>query len=58
MKRDIWIFLFILGLLLFGWPLLTIFRDHLASYLFAAWAGFIMLVYLATVYDGRGNGGS
>ncbi len=57
MKRDIWIVLFILGLLLFCWPFLTIFRDHLAAYLFLAWAGFIVLIYLATVYEGRHNGG-
>jgi uncharacterized membrane protein len=57
MKRDIWIFLFILGLLLFCWPFLTIFRDSMASYLFAAWAAFIVLMYLATVYEDRGNGG-
>ncbi|MBS1192863.1 MAG: hypothetical protein H6Q97_842, partial [Nitrospirae bacterium] len=29
MKRDIWIALFFLGLLLFGWPLLNIFHDSL-----------------------------
>ncbi len=58
MKRDIWVFLFMLGIFLFGWPLVTIFRDNLASYLFAAWAGFILLIYLATVYSSKGNGGS
>ncbi len=58
MKSDIWIFLFLLGLLLFFWPFLTIFRDNLASYLFAAWGIFIFLMYLATVYEGRGNGGN
>ena len=57
MKRDIWVFLFILGLLLFGWPLVTIFRDNLAAYLFVAWAGFILLIYIATVTAGRGHGG-
>jgi uncharacterized membrane protein len=58
MKRDIWIFLFIFGLLLFCWPILTIFRDHLATYLFAAWAAFILLIYLASVYENRGDGGN
>ncbi len=57
-KRDIWVILFLLGLLLFGWPLITIFRDNLAAYLFAAWAAFIVLIYLASVHENRGDGGN
>ena len=58
MKRDIWIFLFLLGILLFTWPVLTIFRDHLALYLFGSWALFIALIYLASLYARRGDGGN
>jgi hypothetical protein len=58
MKRDIWIFLFLLGLVLFEWPFLTIFRHHLAAYLFGSWAVFIALIFLATLYAKRGDGGN
>jgi hypothetical protein len=58
MKQDVWIFLFLFGLLLFGWPILTIFRNDTAIYLFVAWAVFIGLIYLASVRADRGDGGN
>lgn len=57
MRRDIWIFLFILGMLLFGWPFLIIFREKLAYYLFISWLIFIALVYLASRFSEGGDGG-
>jgi|OpeIllAssembly_1097287.scaffolds.fasta_scaffold598709_2 hypothetical protein len=57
MKQDIWIFLFIMGLLLFSWPLITIFRGNLSSYLFIVWGLFIVLLFLASTFSDRRDGG-
>jgi hypothetical protein len=57
MKRDIWIALFLLGLLLFGWPLLNIFHDSLVYYLFTTWFIFIVLIFLASRSSEREEGG-
>lgn len=57
MKRDIWIALFLLGLLLFEWPFLKIFSHHLPYYLFIAWFLFIGLLYLASRSSDREDGG-
>jgi hypothetical protein len=58
MKRDIWVFLFGLGVLLFGGPFLTIFRDSLTYYLFISWIVFIGLIFLASNYSKKEDGGS
>lgn len=47
-NTEIWIFLFILGLLGINWPILEIFRIHLVAYLFAFWLFFIVTVAFAT----------
>ena len=57
MKRDIWIALFLLGLLLFGWPILNIFHDSLVYYLFITWFVFIGLIFLASRSSEREDGG-
>lgn len=54
MKRDVWIFLFIFGILLFSWPFINIFHDVLAVYLFSAWILFIGLIWLASFF-GKGT---
>lgn len=57
MRRDIWIFLFFIGLLFFGWPLISIFRDSLTTYLFVAWSVFIALIFIASRFSEREDGG-
>jgi len=57
MKRDIWVFLFGLGVLLFVGPFLSIFRDSLTYYLFIIWFVFIGLIFLASHYSKREDGG-
>jgi hypothetical protein len=57
MKRDIWVFLFGLGVLLFVGPFLSIFRDSLTYYLFIIWIVFIGLIFLASHYSKREDGG-
>jgi hypothetical protein len=57
MKRDIWVFLFGLGVLLFNGPFLIIFHDSLTYYLFIIWFVFIGLIFLASNYSKREDGG-
>jgi len=58
MKRDIWVFLFIIGVLFFNGPFLFIFRDSLTYYLFIIWFIFIGLIFLASNYSKREDGGN
>lgn len=58
MKRDIWVFLFGLGILFFGWPFLSIFHDGLTYYLFIVWIVFIGLLFLASRHSNREDGGN
>ncbi|MBI5741317.1 MAG: hypothetical protein HZA16_11445 [Nitrospirae bacterium] len=57
MKRDIWIFLFIVGFVLFNWPVISIFKYDLSKYLFLVWIIFIVLIFSVTRYSGKGNKG-
>ncbi len=57
MRRDIWIFLFSIGLLLFNWPLLSIFKYSMATYLFVIWLLFIVLIFVASIFSEREDGG-
>jgi len=57
MNRDIWIFLFALGIILFSWPLMSIFRYGISKYLFLAWFIFIALIFIATVYKRNDKNG-
>jgi hypothetical protein len=43
-NKEIWLFLFLFGMLLFNWPFLDIFSMSLPAYLFGTWAVFIILV--------------
>jgi hypothetical protein len=46
--KEIWPFVSILGLVIFNWPLLEIFREEIAYYLFLLWAVFIILLAFIT----------
>jgi hypothetical protein len=41
---ESWLFLFLLGTLLFNWPFLSIFSLSLPMYLFGLWAIFILVI--------------
>jgi len=43
-RRDLWLFIFALGLAFFTWPLLSIFRNSLVPALFIIWLAFIALI--------------
>lgn len=47
-NTEIWIFIFILGLLGLNWPFLEIFRTEVTTYLFVFWLVFIGLVAFAS----------
>ncbi len=57
MAKDIGIFLFLLGIILFNWPIMSIFKYNLSIYLFLAWFVFIVLVFISTVVKKKGNDG-
>jgi hypothetical protein len=57
MRRDIWIFLFALGLLVFNWPIISIFQDNLVIALFIIWLIFIVLTGITTMVSKREDGG-
>ena len=46
-SKDRWIFLFALGVVLFNWPFITLFREAPALLLFVAWGLFIGAAALA-----------
>jgi len=56
LTRDVWFFLFFAGLFMFNWPMLAIAGGALPVYIFAAWAGFIILILLFA-QSGAGSGG-
>jgi hypothetical protein len=58
MKRDVWVFLFFIGILLFTWPVMYLFRDSLQLYLFFAWPLFIVLIFLVVKSTNREDGGN
>jgi len=57
MKRDIWMLLFVIGLLFFSWPIMSIFKDSLATSLFIVWLTFIVLIFIIAHFSERENGG-
>lgn len=57
MKRDIWILLFVIGLLFFNWPILSIFKQSLATSLFINWFIFIALIFIIAHFSEREDGG-
>jgi hypothetical protein len=57
MRREVWIFLFVLGVLFFSWPIISIFKDSLAISLFIIWLVFIALIFIASIFSEREDGG-
>jgi hypothetical protein len=53
--KELWPFLFFLGLFFFGWPLLAMVRIPLPYYLYAIWALFILILVLLVSIKSRGE---
>ena len=57
MRRDVWIFLFVLGVLFFSWPIMSIFGDSLVFSLFIIWLVFIVFIFIISIFSEREDGG-
>ncbi len=57
MRRDVLIFLFVLGLLFFNWPIMSIFGDSMVLALFIVWFAFIACIFVASRFLDRQDGG-
>ncbi len=52
-NAELWVFIFILGLLGLNWPLLEIFYVNIVAYLFVFWLLLIALVAVASYKYGK-----
>jgi hypothetical protein len=50
---DLWVFLFFLGLILFNWPVISVFAAAQPYAIFALWAAFIAVTALLSYIVGR-----
>ncbi len=57
MRREIWIFLFVLGVLFFSWPIMSIFENSLVLSLFVIWLVFIVFIFITSIFSEREDGG-
>jgi len=57
MTRDLWFFLFLLGVLFFSWPIMSIFKDNLVISLFIIWFIFIILIFITSIFSKSGDSG-
>jgi hypothetical protein len=57
MRRDVWIFLFVLGALFFSWPIMSIFENSLVISLFIIWLLFIVCIFITSIFSEREDGG-
>lgn len=55
--RELFIFLFVLGLVLFNWPFLMIFSPTLPYFMFIAWGVFILAIALIGYFNAPRNKG-
>ena len=53
---ELWVFIFVLGLLGLNWPFLEIFHVEIVSYLFVFWLFMIVLVAIASSKHGADRG--
>ncbi len=49
--------MFLLGILFFSWPIMSIFRDNLVISLFVIWLVFIILIFITSIFSESENGG-
>ena len=45
-RNEVWLFVFLVGLLAFNWPALDVFSASLPAYLFSAWLVLVAVIYL------------
>ena len=52
-RRDIGIFLFVLGVFLLNWPFLKLFDFSLPLYIFSAWFLFVAVMMITDILSSR-----
>ena len=52
-SKEIWAFLFLLGLKFFNWPFLSIFGSALPYALYGMWAALILAIAVFSAIEGR-----
>jgi hypothetical protein len=52
-SKELWPFLFLIGVLLFNWPSLAIFGLSLPYYLFGVWGVFIIIMVISIKKNGK-----
>lgn len=45
-NKEVWPFIFLVGLLLFNWPIVNLFEAVLPYYLYVTWSCFILAIGL------------
>ena len=50
MRKDLLLFIFVLGVIALNWPLLKVFNSSLPLYVFTAWIIFILFLMLTERY--------
>ena len=53
MRKELGVFLFVLGIFLLNWPFLKIFEHALPLYIFSAWFLFILIMMLSEIRSRR-----
>jgi hypothetical protein len=51
-KREVYVVLFLLGIMMFSYPALNMFEGSLALYFHAAWALLILLILIVSYLQG------
>ena len=54
-SKELWPFIFLLGLLIFNYPILDLVAVALPYYLYTAWALFILMIGLLVTLSQRGE---
>jgi hypothetical protein len=54
-SKELWPFVFLLGLLFFNYPILDLVDVALPNYLYSAWAIFILMIGLLETLRQRGE---
>lgn len=57
MKKEGWVFIFILGMVLFNWPFISIFRENFTIYPFIVWLCLIVVIFITTLLPETRNRG-
>jgi len=52
-SKELWPFLFLIGILFFNWPFLVIFGLSLPYYLFGVWGIFIIVIGISIKKTGK-----